>query len=69
MPLSVCKKLNIRPEKTDAKIIQLDRSQVPAVGELKNVIIRLSSDSRAHQCIDIVIVDIPEAYGLLLSRD
>ena len=69
MPLSVCKKLNIRPEKTDAKIIQLDRSQVPAVGELNNVIIRLSSDSRVHQCIDIVIVDIPEAYGLLLSRD
>lgn len=39
------------------------------VGELNNVIIRLSSDSRVHQCIDIVVVDIPEAYGLLLSRD
>lgn len=69
MPLSFCKKLNIRREKNDARIIQLDRSQVPAIGELNNVIIRLSSDSRVHQCIDIVVVDIPEAYGLLLSRD
>ena len=38
------------------------------MGELNNVIIRLSSDSRVHQCIDIVIVDIREYYGLLLSR-
>lgn len=69
MPLSVCKKINIRPEKTDAKIIQLDRSQVLAMGELNNILIHLSSDSRVHQCIDIVIVDIPEAYGFLLGLD
>ena len=69
MPWSVCKKLNVQPEKTDAKIIQLDRSQVPAIRELNNVIIQLSSDAQAHQCIDIIVIDIPEAYGLLLSRD
>jgi len=69
MPLSVCKKLNIQPEKTDAKIIYLDRSQIPAFKELNNVIISLSFDSRVHQCIDIVVVDIPEVYGLFLSRD
>ena len=45
MPLSVCKKLNIRPGKTSARIIQLDRSQVPTIGELNNVIICLSSNS------------------------
>lgn len=60
MSLSVCKKLNIQPKNTDAIIIQLDRSQVLTVGELNNVIIRLSSDSKVHQCIDIVVVDIPE---------
>lgn len=69
MPLSVCKKKNIQPEKADAKIIHLDKSQVPAVGELNNVVIRVSFDSRVHQCIDIIVIDIPEAYGLLLSRD
>jgi len=69
MPWSVCKKLNIQPEKIDAKITQLDRSQVPTVGELNNVIIRLSFDSWVHQCIDIIVVEILEAYGLLLSTD
>jgi len=59
MPLLVCKKLNIQLEKTNAKIIQLDRFQVPAVGELKKLIIRMSSNSRVHQRIDIVVVDIP----------
>jgi len=59
MPLSICKKLNIQLERTNAKIIQLDRFQVPVVGELKKVIIRLSSNSRVHQCIDTVVVDIP----------
>jgi hypothetical protein len=30
--------------------------------------IRLLSHLRVHQVIDIVVVDIPESYGLLLSR-
>lgn len=38
------------------------------MGELNNVIIQLSSNSRVHYCIDIIVVDILEAYGLLLSR-
>jgi hypothetical protein len=29
----------------------------------------VSSNPKVHQIIDIVVVDIPEAYGLLLSRD
>lgn len=69
MPLSICKKLSIQPKNIDAKIIQLDRSQVPTLGEFNNVIIRLSSVSRVHQCIYIVIVAIPETYGLFLSKD
>ena len=31
--------------------------------------IRLSADERICQFIDIMVVDIPEAYGLILSRD
>ena len=30
---------------------------------------RLSTDERVCQYVDIVIVDIPDAYGLVLSRD
>ena len=51
------------------KIIQLDRSHVKVMGELKDVMIRLASNSKVHQVIDVIVVDIPEAYGLILSRD
>jgi hypothetical protein len=51
------------------RIIQLDRYDVKVMGELKDVMIRLASDPRVHQVIDIVVVDILEAYGLLLSMD
>ena len=36
---------------------------------MKNVLIRLSVDERVWKFIDIMVVDIPEAYGLILSRD
>ena len=39
------------------------------MGELKDVMIRLASNSKVHQVIDVIVVDIPEAYGLILSRD
>ena len=36
---------------------------------MENVLIRLSTDERVCQYIDIVVVDIPDAYGLVLSQD
>ena len=69
LPYSVCKKLNVEPHMSKTKIIQLDRSNVKVFGELKDVLIRLSSNSKVHQTIDIIVVDIPETYGVILSRD
>jgi hypothetical protein len=69
MPYSVFQRINVVPQLTTTRIIQLDRSDVKVRGELKYVMIRLASDPRVHQVIDIVVVDIPESYGLLLSRD
>lgn len=51
------------------QIVQLDCSKIKVLGEMKNVLIRVSVDSWVHQTIDILVADIPEAYGLLLSRD
>ena len=31
--------------------------------------IQISSNSKVHQVIDVIVVDIPEAYGVILSRD
>ena len=69
MPYLVCKKLNAEPWMRKTKIIQLDRSQVKVFGEIKDVLIQLSSNSKVHQTIDIIVVDIPGAYGVILSRD
>jgi hypothetical protein len=69
MPYSMCQKINVVPSKCTTRIIQLDRSDVKFMGELKDVMIRLASDPRVCQIIDIIVVDIPKAYGLLLSRD
>ena len=39
------------------------------LGEINSVTIRLSADPKVVQRIDILIADIPEFYGLILSRD
>ena len=69
MLIFVCKKLNATWEPYPTEIVQLDRSKVRVVGELKNVLLKLYVDPRIHQNIDIFIVDIPKAYGMWLSRD
>ena len=61
MPLSIAKKINAKWEKTDAQMIHLDNTHVQEIGELRYIIIHLSSNGRVHQCINIVIVDIPES--------
>jgi ribonuclease HI len=69
MPLVICNKLGVIPLKSDKHVIQLDRTQVKVMGELKDVMIRIATHPNFMQVIDIIVVDIPEAYGLFLSRD
>jgi hypothetical protein len=69
MPLDICRKLGLIPLQTDKKVTQLDKTEVPVVGELNNIHMQLASDLRVQSCIDISVVDIPEGYGMLVSRD
>ena len=69
MPFSICKKLNVIPLKSDKHGIQLDRTQVKVMGELKDVMIIITTHPKFVHVIDIIVVDILEAYVLLLSRD
>ena len=39
------------------------------MGELKGVLIHLASNPKVHQTIDIIVVNIPKAYGVILSKD
>ena len=52
-----------------SQIIQLDISYIKVRGEIKDVLIIFFVDPRVCQFIDIMVVDIPEAYGLVLRRD
>ena len=69
VPLSVCKKINGQPKPSTWQVLQLDRTAVKVIGEMKDVLIRLSTNERVCQYIDIVVADILDAYGLVLSRD
>jgi hypothetical protein len=60
MPLKVCEKLNSKPKAYDIQIIQLDINRVKVIGELKNVLIRMSTNPKIHQTIDIIVVVIPD---------
>ena len=44
MPVSVCSKLNIEPQKSAIHIVQLDRTKVQVLGEINLVTIRLSAN-------------------------
>jgi hypothetical protein len=68
MPFSFCKKINAQPNNFSIQIVQLERTRVKILGELKYVFIWLSSNPKVHQTIDIIIVDIQKSYGLLFSR-
>jgi hypothetical protein len=67
MPLSICKKLNVVPLNSDKHVIKLYRTKVKVMGELKDVMISIATHPKFVQVIDIIVVDIPEACGLLLS--
>jgi len=69
MPYAICKKLNVEPLITNAQIVRLVHSRVKVMGELRDVLIRLASNSKVRQVIDVIFMDILESYGLLLSRD
>ena len=59
--------LIILTKTTTGQVVQLDRTAVKVVGEMEDVLIRLSTDETVCQYIDIVVADIPDAYGLVLN--
>ena len=69
MPLSVCKKLNGKYVPSNSQITQLDRKNVKVIGEMKDVLVRIACNLSVYQIIDIIVADIPDAYGMFLSRD
>ena len=69
MPFFVCIKLNATWDSCPTQIVQLDKSRVKVLRELKNFLLTLYMDTRIHHTMDIVVVDVPKTYGMWLSRD
>ena len=67
MPLAVWKKINGQPKPIAWEVTQLDRTSVKVVGEMENVLIRLSANEKICQFIDIVVVEISDGYGIILN--
>ena len=47
----------------------MDKTDVKVIGEMEDVLVRLASNDKVCQVINIVVADIPDTYGLVLSRD
>ena len=47
----------------------MDRPNGKVIGELKDVLFYLSSNPKVHQTINIIVLNILEEYGVILSRD
>ena len=46
MPRSICKQINGQTKPTTGQVLQLDRTTVKVIGEMEDVLIRLSADER-----------------------
>ena len=69
MPVLVRINLNVMWESFPTQIVQLYRSRVKLLSELKKILLTLSIDLRIHQVVDIVVANVQENYGMRLSRD
>ena len=46
----------------------MDRTDIKVIGEMEDVLVRLASNDKVCQFINIVVANIPDAYSLVLSR-
>lgn len=68
MSLSICQTLGLTPTNYLKRLTQLDKIEVNIVGELTNIHMQLASDPRIQYYIGIQVVEIPDTYGMVLSR-
>jgi len=68
IPIKASETLNVNPESSDIQIIQLDRTWLKLIWEIKDVLIIIYPNPKIHQTIDIIMVYIPDNYGMILSR-
>ncbi|XP_059078030.1 uncharacterized protein LOC131876608 [Cryptomeria japonica] len=63
MLYSICQKLGLNLMRVNRKMVQLDKTEVNVIEELKDVYIELGVDPHISYYIDIQVVDIPEGVS------
>ncbi|KAH9295238.1 hypothetical protein KI387_038826 [Taxus chinensis] len=68
MPLEVMNELNIKVTTTYGKCTAMDSREVPVVGCVKGLVVQLAAYPGKNLKLDVVVVDCPAKWGMLLSR-
>lgn len=56
-------KIECQTQKSSVRIIELDQSQVEVIEEINQVTIRLSSNPKLCQMINVLVADIPDLWS------
>ena len=68
MPLSVMKQLNLQVTKPYRDLYSFDSHKVKCLGGIKYMVVSLAQIPAKSLVMDVVVVDIPARFGMLVSR-
>ena len=68
MPLHVMKEMGLEVTRPYGNVCGIDSRKVPSYGWIKNLRADLFACSYSSTMMDVVVIDFPLAYGMLLSR-
>ena len=67
MPLHVMKEMGLEVTRPYGNVCGIDSRRVPSYGLIKNLRADLFTCSNIYTMMDVVVIDFPLAYGILLS--
>lgn len=68
MPMSVMKLLNLQVTKPYRDVYSFDSNKFKCLGVIKDMVVLLAQIPAISLVMDVVVVDIPARFGMLLSR-
>jgi len=68
MPLKVMKQLGLKINRPCRRVCGIDSKRIEACGLIKDLQIHLVAHPQISLLMDVVVIDVPNAWGMLLSR-
>ena len=68
MPLKVMKQLGLKINRPCRRVCGIDSRRIEACGLIKGLQIHLVAHPQISLLMDVVVIDVPDAWGMLLSR-